>query len=168
MPKFWQWIAQGAWYLAFIAFVGFFSTSPDYRHGDPEQARITLSFSHAAKRTTECRRFTPEEIAQMAPNMRREMDCPRERAPLFLVFEIDGEVAYEQSLVPSGLSRDGASTVYTRFSVDAGRRRLAARLRDSGRSEGFDWFFDDEVDLAEGQSVVLDFRPATGGFQLLL
>ena len=48
--------------------------------------------------------------------------------------------------------------------VSAGRHRLVARLRDSDRTEGFDYEHEAEIELAPGQNFVVDFRAVSGGF----
>jgi hypothetical protein len=62
------------------------------------------------------------------------------------------------------LAGDGASTAYQRFTVEPGRHTLVARLRDSARSEGFDYEGSVDVELRPAQSFVVDFRADTGGF----
>ena len=162
-----QLLGQTVFYTAFIAFIGYFATSPAYTYVDPASAVITLSFGHAGERQSECRRLTPEEIAALAPNMRRPMDCPRGRVSLFVELELDGELLYRASLEPSGFAGDGASSVYERFVVSPGRHRLTARLRDSRREEGFDYELRKDVVLVSGRHLVVDFRADTGGFKFL-
>ncbi len=157
-------LGQALAYLLFAAVLGVFSAAPSYTHLEPDRALIKLSFSHAAQRKGECRRLTPEEIAALPPNMRRTQDCPRERLPVLVELVLDGRVVARELLPPAGLHGDGASAVYRRFPVNAGRHRLVARLRDSGRTEGFDYEGAAEVELAPGQNFVVDFRSETGGF----
>ena len=154
-------------YAAFAAFIGYFASNPAYTRMDPSAAAITLSFGHAGERKTPCRRLTPEEIAALPANMRKPMDCPRERVSLLVELLIDGEQVYHGYRAPSGLAGDGASTVYERFTVSPGRHRIIARLRDSRREEGFDYELDEEIDLESGQHLVIDFRADMGGFKLL-
>lgn len=154
-------------YVGFIVAVGYLSTAPSYRYLDPDVALLRLSFSHAGERKEACRRYTPEEIAEMAPNMRRALDCARERVPVVIQLELDGKPLYGAVLPPSGLAADGNSTAYERFALDPGTHRLVARLRDSRRSEGFDYERVFELTVSRGDNVVLDFRPATDGFRLL-
>lgn len=154
-------------YAAFMAGLGFLATLPAYTYVDPGAAVITLSFGHAGEKVSECRRLTPEEIAALAPNMRRPTDCPRERVSLLVELELDDATLYRASLAPSGLARDGASSVYRRFVVAPGRHRLSARLRDSRREEGFDYELAEDIELAPGQHMVVDFRAGTGGFKFL-
>lgn len=154
-------------YAAFAAVLGYLSNSPAYTHLEPGRALIRLSFSHAGAPVRECRRLTPEEIAELPPNMRRPTDCPRERVPLRVELELDGEVLFDGLQPPSGLAGDGASTVYRRFPVAAGRHRLSVRMRDSRRTEGWDWQRSAEIDLRPQENFAIDFRPAAGGFVFL-
>lgn len=155
---------QAVAYGLFMAFLAAFSATPSYTYLEADQAVIKLSFSHAAKRIGVCRRLTREEIAALPPNMRRTEDCPRERLPLLVELEIDGDLATRRFLAPAGLHRDGASAVYQRFPVSAGRHRIVARLRDTARIDGFDYERSVEVDLAPGRNFVIDFRSDFGGF----
>ncbi len=160
-------VMQGAAYAVFAAFIGYFSSAPEYTHLDPELALIKLSFSHAGAPRTECRRLSQEELDALPPNMRRPTECPRERVALLVELEIDGELAYRGTRPPSGLAGDGASTVYERFPVEPGPHRIAIRLRDSRRTSGFDWEQQGDVDIKPRQNFVIDFRAETGGFKFL-
>jgi hypothetical protein len=162
-----QILGQVAFYAAFMAVLGYFATLPAYTYVDPGAAVITLSFGHAGERKSECRRLTPEEIAALAPNMRRPMDCPRGRVSLLVELRLDDAILYRAWLPPSGLAGDGASSVYERFVVAPGRYRVTARLRDSRREEGFDYEMEEDVELVSGQHLVVDFRAGTGGFRFL-
>lgn len=158
-------LGQGLAYAAFGVMVAYFATSPAYMHSPPEQALIKLSFSHAGARKGECRKLSASELAKLAPNMRRALDCPRERVPVYVELELDGVVLYRAELPPSGIARDGVSNAYARFSVPAGRHRLVARLRDTSRAAGFDYERADEIDLAPGQNFVVDFSASDRGFR---
>lgn len=154
-------------YMGAAVMLGYFSVSPTYTRLDPGTGVIKLSFSHAGEPETECRRLTQRQLDALAPNMRRPMDCPRRRVPLLVELELDGERIYRASLRPSGLAGDGASTVYQDFPVPAGRYEIAARLRDSRREQGFDWFMERTVEIGPGENLVIDFRANTGGFTIL-
>lgn len=160
-------VLQVCAFAAFVVFIGYFSASPSYTHMDPEMALIRLSFSHAGAPVRPCRRRTQEELARLAPNMRKPTDCPRERVALLVEVEVNGERVYREHLAPTGLHGDGSSTAYSRFPVEPGRHRLTARLRDTPRETGFDHEREWEVELRPGQSLVIDFQAETGGFKLL-
>ena len=157
-------LGQAMAYTVFGAMVGYFSAAPAYVHHDPNMAQIKVSFSHAAERIGECRRLSPEEIAQLAPNMRRPLDCPRERLPILVELELDNQLLYRGELPPTGLAGDGSATIYARFPVSAGKHNLVARLRDSKRTDGFDYERAADVELVPQQNFVIEFRAETGGF----
>lgn len=157
-------LGQAAFLLLVFALIGYFSDSPAYVQHPPDQALIKLSFSHAAERKGECRRLTSEEIAKLAPNMRKAVQCPRERLPIHVELVLDGRTVYQAVLPPTGLSGDGPSRVYERFIVSPGRHQLVARLRDSARTSGFDYERAAEIELRPQQNFVVELQPEAGGF----
>ena len=167
MANIFQYIGQAIAYTLFAVVVGYFATKPAYTYSPPDKAQIKLSFGHAGDHKTECRRLTQEELNQLAPNMRRPLDCPRGRLPVLIELELDGELLYSEALPPSGLAGDGVSTAYKTFAVDPGQHQLVARLRDSNRSEGFDHEKAAEITLLPQQNFVIDFHPSRGGFLFL-
>ncbi len=161
-----SWMGQALLYGLFALIIGFCSGSPPYRHLPPDQALIKLSFSHEGKRVSACRERTAEELAKLAPNMRAPMDCPRERSPVIVEIDLDGSLVYRHVAKPSGLSKDGASTVYHRFAVLAGEHRLAIRLNDDARATGFNYRREEMVSLKPGKVLVIDFNQEAGGITL--
>jgi len=162
-----QYIGQAVAYALFAVVIGYFATQPSYTYLEPGKAQIKLSFGHAGEHTTDCRRLSQEELNQLAPNMRRPLDCPRGRLPVLIELELDGKLLYREEVPPSGLAGDGVSTAYKTFAVDPGRHQLVARLRDSNRSEGFDHEKASEITLSPQQNFVIDFHPSRGGFLFL-
>ncbi len=163
MTKVLRFIAQALLYVPFIVLLGYFSTSPAYRHLSADQALIRLSLSHAAQRVGECRQRTPEELAKLPPNMRAPLVCPRERAPVTIELEIDGKLAYQAVVPPSGLARDGAATVYQRLPIRAGKHRVTVRLNDRV-APAFNYERDVTLDIQPGRVLVIDFNAGQGGF----
>lgn len=163
MPSPLGYVGQGAVYLLLALGIGYFSDRPAYTHFPPEMALIKLSFAHGANKE-ECRRRTPEELAELPPNMRRPMVCSRQRLPVAVELLLDGEPLYQAVLPPTGLAGDGPSRAYERFPVPPGRHELTARLRDSDRTEGYDFERATVIELAPAQSLAIDFRAEMGGF----
>jgi hypothetical protein len=161
--KFMSYALQAVCYAAFIAVVGYFATSPPYVHLPPGEALVKLSFQHAGERKEACHERTPEELAKLAPNMRAASVCPRERVPVEVEVELDGKPLFAMVAPPSGLSRDGASTVYRRVAVPAGAHRIVARLKDSPGA-GFGYITERTIDLAPGRVLVIDFDKKEGGW----
>ena len=154
---------QALCYAAFVAVVGHFSTSPPYVHLSPGDALVKLSFQHAGQRKVACRERSAEELAKLAPNMRAAQVCERERAPVAVEVEMDGKPLFAVIAPPTGLSRDGASTVYRRATVPAGEHRFVARLKDTVAGE-FTFVGDRAIDLEPGRVLVIDFDAKEGGW----
>ncbi len=159
-----RYAAQALVYGLFALGIGVLSQWPDYTRVEPDKALIRLSFAHGAARKGECRRRSREELMKLAPNMRKPLDCPRERLPVVVELDLNGEPVFAASLAPTGLSGDGASNVYERFVVPAGRHRIDLRLRDTARTAGFDHTRTVDVDLVPGRALAIDFKAANGGF----
>lgn len=157
-------IGQVIVYAGFAAVIGYFSHAPAFQHFPADKAVLTLSFSHGAKRKGECHRLTREELLKLAPNMRKPVSCPRERLPVVVKIEVDGLPLFEASLPPTGLSRDGPSTIYRKFVVAPGSHKIVALLRDSNRATGYDYKASQDVTLVPAQNLAIDFRADTGGF----
>jgi hypothetical protein len=82
MAKVYKATLQALTYLGFVAVVAYLSASPAYDYANADMAAIKLSLSHPADRVEPCVQLTPEQIAELAPNMRRVEQCERERLPL--------------------------------------------------------------------------------------
>lgn len=160
------WAGQAAVYAAAAALVGFFSSSPAYQQVPEGMAQIKISFRHGGVRVEDCKKLSSEEIAKLPLKERRPNTCTRERVPISVEISIDGKVAYAAVLQPSGLSRDGPSETYDKILVPAGPHHLEARLRDSKRTEGFDYEKTVDVNLAPFQNLAIDFKADRGGFLL--
>ncbi|MCP4329650.1 MAG: hypothetical protein GY791_14585 [Alphaproteobacteria bacterium] len=164
MPKILRYAGQAAVYLLIAVLFGYFSSAPSYVHFDPEAAMVKISFAHGAKTKGECHRRTADEIAELAPNMRRPFDCPRERLPVVIEIELDGELMLSETLPPTGLSGDGPSRLYRTLAVAPGAHHVVARLRDSDRADGFDYEREVTIELDPRQIFVIDFKSSAGGF----
>ncbi len=155
------WLGQALLYGLFVLVIGVFSSWPTYRHLASDQALIKLSFSHTGRPVSDCLRQTPEQLARLPPNMRAPTRCPRQRSPIDVELDVDGQPAFRHSAKPSGLSKDGASSVYHRLQVGAGAHRVAVRLKDDVRSVGFNHQREETVTLKPAQILVIDFDAST-------
>lgn len=150
--------------VALFAAVAAFSDRPVYRQVPEGSAVVVLTLVHGADRKAECRRLSPAEIAKLPPNMRKVQDCPRGRRPIHVELELSGRKVFDASLAPTGIAGDGPSRVYQRFVVPAGRYEVAARMRDTPRTEGFDHQRTETVALSADQMFIVDFRSESGEF----
>jgi len=149
---------------ALFAAVALLSNRPVYRQTPSDTGIVMLTFVHGADRRADCRRLSAEEIAKLAPNMRRTEDCPRERRPIYVELDVDGRTIYQASLRPTGIARDGPSRVYERFVLPTGQYDIAVRMRDTARIDGFDHQRSERIALAPDQMFVIDFRNESGEF----
>ena len=164
MAELIKYLRQVPAYLALAWMLGYFATMPAYHYGDPNVSTIKLSLSHAADRAAPCVQLTQEEIAELAANMRRTETCERQRLPLVLEMEIDGERIYSITAEPSGVWGDGAASIYERLDVEPGPHSVSVRLRDTARAEGWDYEKTGDVVLEPGRYFTVTFRAETGGF----
>jgi len=155
---------QAAFYVPLMLLIGYFSSAPVFVHLPAGEALLRLSIAHAGERKQACRERSPEELAKLAPNMRAAQDCPRERSPLLVELEIDGRLAYRSEARPAGAQRDGLATLYHRLPIAAGSHRVVARMRDRPRGE-FNHVREETLDLAGGDSLLIDFNTSRGGFE---
>lgn len=152
---------QALFYIPLMAAIGYFSRAPQFTHIRSDEALLRLSIAHAAERKFPCRKRTAEELARLPPNMRALEDCPRERTPLAVELEVDGEVKFRTEVQPAGVQRDGLATLYHRMTLPAGEHRIAVRMRDRPQ-EGFNHVREERIVLAGGDSLVIDFNAARG------
>ena len=163
LPKPLRYVLQALAYAAFAAVIGYFSTRPAYRQLADNEAVVKLSFSHSAQLKQACRERGEAELAKLAPNMRTKLDCPRERAMVAVELDMDDKPLYRIDTPPSGLHNDGAATVYRRLAIPAGRHHFRARLAD-GPAGAFNFRHEDDINLAPGQVLIVDFLTGSGGF----
>lgn len=166
MSRVLRYLGQAVVYLGIALVFATFSKSPSYVHFPPDRALIKVSLVHSAQRREECRRLSAEEIAELPPNMRKPLACARERLPIWLEVLLDDRVLIRDAFPPTGFADDGPARIYERFEVRPGRHLLTLRLRDSRRTEGFDYEFQETVELQPQQNLVVDFRTESGGFIL--
>ena len=95
---------------------------------------------------------------------RRPAMCERERLPLTVELEVDGEILVHIEAAPLGLSNDGPSAIYERFYLRPGTHRISSRLRDTARAQGWDYTLSEDVELQAGRYFTVTFKAETGGF----
>ena len=159
-----RYLMQAAFYAPLMLLIGYFSSAPVFVHLPADQALLRLSIAHAGERKLACRERSQEELAKLPPNMRAAQDCPRERSPLLVELEIDGRVAYRSEAMPAGARRDGLATLYHRLPIAAGSHRVVVRMRDRPQGE-FNHVREETLNLAGGDSLLIDFNASRGGLQ---
>ena len=155
-------LMQIANYTVFMYIVWFFSANPSYQHTAPDQAVIALSFSHAGQPISECRKRTEEELADLPPNMRAPMDCPRQRSPIEVELSLDDKVIFHDTFAAKGASGDWGIDVFKEFPVPVGNYNLKMKLKDSIRVEDYNHKFEKQFDIKPRQLVLVDFKTNQG------
>jgi hypothetical protein len=157
-----RYLLQAFNYSVFMGLVWYFSSAPAVRLIEEDEARLTIAFAHAGELREPCRILSQEELNKLAPNMRKLDDCPRERSPVIIAAELDGEPIYSASLPPPGLFGDGGVDVFYSAKIPAGDHRLSMKMNDSVRIEGFNHEFDQPVSILPGQILLIAFNKKQG------
>ncbi|MBF0155424.1 MAG: hypothetical protein HQL64_16945 [Magnetococcales bacterium] len=142
----------------------YFSTSPTYHFLQPGMAELRVVFNHAAQPVSPCHRRTAEELAKLPPNMRKAVDCPRQRVHVRLEVVLDGQMVAKKSYEPSGFSDDGPAFVYGRFPVPAGTHRIRLMLKDKP-DESVTYEDERVMEMPEGRSLVVNLDETSGHFR---
>jgi quinol-cytochrome oxidoreductase complex cytochrome b subunit len=145
-------------YAAFGGLLVLFSHRPEVAPVPEGAALLQLSLAVAGARLVPCRERSAAELETLPPNMRAPLECPRGRAPVRVTLALDGRVLIDQTVAPSGFAHDGASTLYRRIAVPAGRHLLRVTVDGAEREEG--------VTLGAGRVLSIDYRPQRGGIVL--
>ncbi|HLR14088.1 MAG TPA: hypothetical protein VK104_10785 [Burkholderiaceae bacterium] len=153
-----QWLGQLLLYGLFALVIGVFSHWPTYHPLAADEAVIKVSVVRLGQPVGECRRLTDEELAELPPNMRNPIQCPRERAPLSMEVHINDELALKRVAQPGGLSKDGAAAIYERFTVPAGDHRISVKFSDDIRPGARLYEREASLSLDPGQVLVIDFN----------
>ena len=153
-------------YSVFMAMVGYLSILPAHRHLEENQALVTLACGHAGQPVSPCVRFTPEQLAKMAPNMRKPAECPRERSPVTIELRLDDVVLAREVIEAPGLYNDQSIDVYRNFEVPAGNHSLSIQMNDDVNVTGPTWRYQQTVSLRPAQRMVVAFHPEQGGFSV--
>ena len=151
-------------YTLFMAMVWYFSFQPPYRQLSENDAMVTLAFGHAAQRVAECTVLSQEELNKLAPNMRKPMDCPRERSPVTIELRLNGELAAREVLQAPGLYQDQSVDIYRNVKVPQGDHLLSIWMNDDVNVDGPTFEFEQSVNLQSAQRLVVSFDPNKNGF----
>lgn len=162
MNRLIRYLLQAFNYSLFMAMVWYFATSPSIQIIADDEAMITIAFAHAGELREPCRRLSAEELAQLAPNMRKLEDCPRERSPVTIEAYLDGEAFYSEIHQPPGLFGDGGADVYYSGKISSGSHRLVLLMNDSVLVKGFNHNLDREVTIDPAHVLLVDFDSRYG------
>lgn len=152
------WLAQGVTYGLFMAVISVFATSPSYTYLGAGEAQIKLNLSHPGQRVEACVQRSKSELAELAPNMRTQMKCSRERAEIKLELDMDGQPIFRGTAVPAGFRRDGSSSFYEKFFISAGQHEMTVRMNDGDPSKEFTHVLSQTVSVKPTQNLIIGFH----------
>ena len=153
-------------YTVLMVLVWYFSIYPPYRQLEENQALITFTMSHVGKHVTECKKTSYEDLMKLPPNMRKPMDCPRERSPVVMELSLDNNVIYSHVAQPVGLYKDQGIDVYEDIKVPAGRHHIKVWINDDVKVEGPIYRYEQDVDIHVEQHLIIQFESKLNGFSV--
>ncbi|MCP4076935.1 MAG: hypothetical protein GY744_12225 [Gammaproteobacteria bacterium] len=151
-------------YSIFMGLVWYFSILPPYHQLEENQALITYTMSHVGKHVTECKKMSYDELMKLPPNMRKPMDCPRERSPVVMELQINDEVIFSHSAQPLGLYKDQGIDIYQNIKIPAGKHRMKTWLNDDVKVEGPIYQHEQDIVIKPEQHLIIQFDSGEGGF----
>jgi hypothetical protein len=157
-----RYLLQAINYSVFMGLIWYFATAPSIRILADNESMITIAFAHAGELREPCRKLSKEELAKLAPNMRKPEDCPRERSPVTIEARLDGQTFFSESLPPPGLFGDGGVDVYYSGKISSGEHHLALKMNDSVRIKGFNHVLEQQVGIDPAQILLVEFDPRHG------
>ena len=152
-------------YSVFMLLVWYFSAAPSFEHLRPDEAMVALTLSHAGQHKEPCHRLTPNELAKLPPNMRKPVECGRERSPLLIEVKMDDQILFTKRADPPGLYGDGSIGLFMDSRILAGSHNFSVQMNDSIHVEGFNFSYQQMVDVAPAQLLVIGFD-ASNGFSI--
>ena len=144
--------------LSGLAFA--FSALP-YRTAHHPKPEFVVSFHHAGA-VMEPRKLTKEELDKRLPHMRAQVTVGRQRAPVRLRVQVDGQIVLDRSFAPKGLSHDGASVGLVRLPVSPGAHAVRVEIADTVDPDAWTRRWSEAVTFETNWNRVLLFDTKTG------
>jgi hypothetical protein len=157
-----RYLLQAFNYSVFMALIWYFATEPSIRILADDEAMITIAFAHAGELREPCRKLSNEELQELAPNMRKPEECPRERSPVLIEVLVDEQRLYAETFDPPGLFRDGSINVYYRTKIPAGEHHVEINMDDSVRKQGFNHSIEKNISIDPAHILLIEFDSVKG------
>lgn len=95
-------------------------------------ATVRLSWRFTGERVQECRKLSEEELASQPIHMRRPEVCEGRVLPYTLRLELDGRLAVQEIIEPSGARGDRPLYVHRELPIEPGTYRLDVAFERTG------------------------------------
>ena len=156
------WQIAAAIMLAFILGAGTFGFSNlTYRTPHSPELELVVSFSHGGA-ILEPRQLTKEELAKRLPHIRAQVNVTRERAPVRLRVQVDGQKVFDQLFQAKGLSKDGPSIAVARLPISAGPHQVRVEMADTADREAWTKQWSETVSFENHRIRVVLFDTKSG------
>ncbi len=149
-------------YTVFMALAWYFSVAPPFENLKQDEAVVVLALNHEGENIEPCHRLSPQELAALPPNMRKPVECGRERSPLIIEVLMDDKVLFNTKAIPPGLYRDGSANVFLRAEIAAGQHDFKVKMNDSVHKDGFNHQYQQKIELTPAQLMVIGFDKSDG------
>jgi hypothetical protein len=146
---------------AVLGTVAFAFSNLSYRTPHSSRPELIVSFNHSGA-IREARQLTKEELAQRLPHMRAQVNVTRERVPVRLRVQVDGQAVFDQTFQPKGLHHDGPSMALTRLPILPGRHEVRVELADTADPEKWTRQWSETVEFQESRNRVVLFDTKAG------
>jgi coenzyme F420-reducing hydrogenase delta subunit/Pyruvate/2-oxoacid:ferredoxin oxidoreductase delta subunit len=123
---------------------------------------LVVSFKHPGQVSEVSRRVTDAEKAATPLHMRRDVITERRRAPVRLRVSIDGAVALERAIPPSGLWGDGPSVAVERVAVAPGEHSVEVAIGDEHDEASWRHVSTRTLEVSTARRNVVRFDRTTG------
>lgn len=163
-PARFQWLALVVLSFAIAFPLGLLTQWPHLQVVEPGHTELKLVIRYSGKLAGECRALGSDEVANLPPNMRQAMICPREKFPLYAELAVNDKVLYQQDISPAGLQHDGVIAMYRQFEVPTGNTRISLRIRDDATADAFTHVLDQALTLSGDRVLTVQFTDS--GFRV--
>jgi len=137
-----------------------FSNLP-YRTPHSPAPELVVSFNHHGA-ILDARKLTKEELAKRLPHMRAQVNVTRERVPVRLRVQVDGQTIHDSSYQSKGLSHDGPSMAVVRLPMTPGQHTVQVELADTADAEAWTQRWTETVTFPENHLRVVLFDTKAG------
>lgn len=134
--------------LFVVSLPALYLSDASYSFHSADEAVLKVAFKLSGKRVAECNeaglvkaegeRYRAElrDSRQVAMDMQKLADCPRERHPVFVEVRVDGKTVISRPYTPAGLKKDMASYIYAELGLAPGAHRVEASVYTGGAISG--------------------------------
>lgn len=154
-------VAGGAGLAIVLGAVTWLFSNLPYRTPHSPEPELVVSFNHHGA-IVDARKLTKEELDKRLPHMRAQVNVTRERVPVRLRVQVDGQIVHDHSYQSKGLSHDGPSMAVVRLPVAPGQHKVQVELADTADAAQFTQRWSETVAFPENHLRVVLFDTKAG------